>query len=86
MSIHTQLCTYKTADKERLHGLFFTPSGEHSDLPLVFVHGVAMNFYLQPLAIFGQALAERRYHCFVTMRKLDETGLSIECMPLTGEL
>jgi pimeloyl-ACP methyl ester carboxylesterase len=65
MSIHTQLCTYKTADNERLHGLLFTPSGEGSDLALVLVHGVAMNFYLPPLVIFGQALAERRYHCFV---------------------
>ena len=30
-----------------------------------FVHGVAMNFYLPPLAIFGQELAQRRHHCFV---------------------
>ena len=65
MVIHTQLCTFKTADKERLHGLLFTPSGERSDLALVFVHGVAMNFYLPPLVVFGQTLAEHRYHCFV---------------------
>jgi pimeloyl-ACP methyl ester carboxylesterase len=65
MSIQTQLCTFKTADNQRLHGLLFTPSGELSDLALVFVHGVAMNFYLPPLAIFGQELAQRRYHCFV---------------------
>jgi pimeloyl-ACP methyl ester carboxylesterase len=65
MNIQTQLCTFKTADNERLHGLLFTPSGELSDLALVFIHGVAMNFYLTPLAIFGQELAQRRYHCFV---------------------
>ena len=65
MSIQTQLCTFKTADNQRLHGLLFTPSGELSDLALVFVHGVAMNFYLPPLAIFGQELAQRRHHCFV---------------------
>ena len=47
MSIQTQLCTFKTADNQRLHGLLFTPSGELSDLALVFVHGVAMNFYLR---------------------------------------
>ena len=65
INIQTQLCTFKTADKERLHGLLFTPPGELSDLALVFIHGVAMNFYLPPLAIFGQELAQRRYHCFV---------------------
>ena len=65
MTIHTQLCTFKTADNERLHGLLFTPPNEQSDLALLFVHGVAMNFYLPPLAIFGQELAQRRYHCFV---------------------
>jgi pimeloyl-ACP methyl ester carboxylesterase len=65
MSIQTQLCNFKTADNERLHGLLFAPQGKHSELALVFVHGVAMNFYLPPLAIFGQKLAERGYHCFV---------------------
>jgi pimeloyl-ACP methyl ester carboxylesterase len=65
MSIDTQLCTFKTADNERLHGLLFTPPGSSSDLALVFVHGVAMNFYLPPLVVFGQTLAEHRYHCFV---------------------
>jgi hypothetical protein len=25
MKIHTQLCTFKTDDDERLHGLLFTP-------------------------------------------------------------
>ena len=65
MTIHTQLCTFKTADNERLHGLLFTPPDEQSDLALVFAHGVAMNFYLPPLAIFGQELAQRRHHSFV---------------------
>ncbi|HEX4990139.1 MAG TPA: alpha/beta hydrolase, partial [Candidatus Binatia bacterium] len=65
MSIDTKLCTFKTADNERLHGLLFTPPDEQSDLALMFVHGVAMNFYLPPLAIFGQELAQRRHHSFV---------------------
>jgi pimeloyl-ACP methyl ester carboxylesterase len=29
------------------------------------VHGVAMNFYMTPLARIGQVLAEQAYHCFV---------------------
>ena len=65
MTIHTQLCSFKTADSERLHGLLFTPQKTESDLALLFVHGVAMNFYLPPLVSFGQELAERGYDCFV---------------------
>ncbi|TMA95185.1 MAG: alpha/beta fold hydrolase [Deltaproteobacteria bacterium] len=65
MSIDTQLCAFKTADNERLHGLLFTPPQSPSDLALIMVHGVAMNFYLPPLVIFGQELAQRGYHCFV---------------------
>ena len=65
MNIQTQLCTFKTADNERLHGLLFTPPSDDSDMALVFIHGVAMNFYLPPLAIFGQELTQLRYHCFV---------------------
>jgi pimeloyl-ACP methyl ester carboxylesterase len=65
MTFHTELCSFKTTDNERLHGLLFTPPGESSDLALLLVHGVAMNFYLPPLVTFGQQLAERRYHCFV---------------------
>ena len=65
MTIHTQLCTFKTADNERLHGLLFTPPNEQSDLALVFIHGVAMNFYLPPFSVFGQKLAEHGHHCFV---------------------
>jgi pimeloyl-ACP methyl ester carboxylesterase len=65
MSIQTQLCTFKTADNERLHGLLFTPPEEQSDLALLLVHGVAMNFYLPPLAVFGQDLAKRGYHALV---------------------
>jgi pimeloyl-ACP methyl ester carboxylesterase len=64
MSFETELCSFKTADGERLHGLLFTPQGHH-DLALLFVHGVAMNFYLPPLVIFGQELAEHGYHSFV---------------------
>jgi pimeloyl-ACP methyl ester carboxylesterase len=65
MSIETQLLSFKTSDKETLHGLLFTPRERKSDLALLLVHGVAMNFYLPPLATFGQALAERGHHCFV---------------------
>ena len=65
MNMETQLCSFKTTDNERLHGLLFTPPGGESDLVLVMVHGVAMNFYLPPLPIFAQALAERGYHAFV---------------------
>jgi pimeloyl-ACP methyl ester carboxylesterase len=65
MSIHTQLCSFKTADEETLHGLLFTPPNKSSDLALLMVHGVAMNFYMTPLARIGQALAEQGYHCFV---------------------
>ena len=65
MSIETQLLDFTTSDKETLHGLLFTPREKPSDLALLMVHGVAMNFYLPPLATFGQALAERGFHCFV---------------------
>lgn len=64
-TIHTQLLSFTTTDDETLHGLLFTPADELSDLALLFVHGVAMNFYLPPLAVFGQAIAERGYHSFV---------------------
>ena len=65
INIPTQLCKFKTADNERLHGLLFTPPDERSDLALVFVHGVAMNFYLPPLVDFRARTGGRRYHCFV---------------------
>jgi len=65
MSIETQLLSFKTSDKETLHGLLFTPRERKSDLALLLVHGVAMNFYLPPLPTIGQALAEKGYHCFV---------------------
>ncbi len=63
--MNTQLCTFKTADNERLHGLLFTPQTAHKDRALLFVHGVAMNFYLPPLSVFGQELAQRGFHSFV---------------------
>jgi len=65
MNIDTQLCGFKTDDNERLHGLLFTPQNQSSDLALVLVHGVAMNFYLPPLVTFGQELAARGFHSFV---------------------
>lgn len=65
MTIHTELHTFKTVDNERLYGLLFTPPDGKSDLGLIMVHGVAMNFYLPPLFIFGQELASRGYPCFV---------------------
>jgi pimeloyl-ACP methyl ester carboxylesterase len=64
-TIHTQLLSFGTADHETLHGLLFTPADRSTDLALLFVHGVAMNFYLPPLAAFGQAIAQRGYHGFV---------------------
>jgi pimeloyl-ACP methyl ester carboxylesterase len=65
MNYQTQIHTFKTADNERLHGALLTPPDSATDLGLIFVHGVAMNFYLPPLFSFGQALAQRGYHCFV---------------------
>jgi pimeloyl-ACP methyl ester carboxylesterase len=64
-TIHTQLLSFTTTDNETLHGLLFKAADKPSDLALIFVHGVAMNFYLPPLAVFGQAVAERGYHGFV---------------------
>jgi len=63
--MNTQLCTFKTSDNERLHGLLFAPEETHRDLALLFVHGVAMNFYLPPLSVFGQELTQRGFHSFV---------------------
>ena len=65
MNFQTEICTFKTADNERLHGALFTPQERPSDLALLFVHGVAMNFYLPPLFTFGQELAARGFHSFV---------------------
>jgi len=65
MTIETRLLSFKTNDNETLHGLLFTPRERTSEVALLLVHGVAMNFYLPPLATFGQALAERGHHCFV---------------------
>ena len=65
MNYQTEICAFKTADQERLHGALLTPREAESDLGLVFVHGVAMNFYLPPLLVFGQELAARGYHSFV---------------------
>jgi pimeloyl-ACP methyl ester carboxylesterase len=65
MTIDTQLLDFTTSDNETLHGLLFSPRNRKSDLALLLVHGVAMNFYLPPLPSFGQALAEQGYHCFV---------------------
>jgi pimeloyl-ACP methyl ester carboxylesterase len=65
MSYQTQILTFTTADNERLHGALFTPNEKASDLALIFVHGVAMNFYLPPLFNFGQELSQRGHHCFV---------------------
>ncbi|HEX9453780.1 MAG TPA: alpha/beta hydrolase, partial [Candidatus Binatia bacterium] len=36
-----------------------------SDTALIFIHGVAMNFYLPPLFTFGQQLAALGHHSFV---------------------
>jgi len=65
LNCQTEICTFRTSDNERLHGALLTPPQSPADLALVFVHGVAMNFYLPPLFLFGQELAARGYHCFV---------------------
>jgi pimeloyl-ACP methyl ester carboxylesterase len=65
IEIHTQIGTFKTADNERLHGALLTPQEKPSDLALILVHGVAMNFYLPPLFDFAKELAARGYHSFV---------------------
>jgi pimeloyl-ACP methyl ester carboxylesterase len=65
MNFQTEICTFKTADNERLHGALLTPAGTPTDLALLFVHGVAMNFYLPPLFTFGTELASRGFHSFV---------------------
>jgi pimeloyl-ACP methyl ester carboxylesterase len=64
MNFQTEICTFRTADNERLHGALFTPE-RPSDLALLFVHGVAMNFYLPPLFTFGRELAARGFPSFV---------------------
>jgi pimeloyl-ACP methyl ester carboxylesterase len=65
MNYQTQIHTFKTSDNERLHGALLTPPNKPSDTALIFVHGVAMNFYLPPLFTFGQQLTARGYHSFV---------------------
>jgi pimeloyl-ACP methyl ester carboxylesterase len=65
MNFQTEIQVFKTSDNERLHGALFTPAAEPSDLALVLVHGVAMNFYLPPLFVFGQELAARGFRSFV---------------------
>jgi pimeloyl-ACP methyl ester carboxylesterase len=64
MNFQTEICSFKTSDNERLHGALLTPS-QASDIALIFIHGVAMNFYLPPMFNFGQGFAERGHHSFV---------------------
>ena len=64
--IHTELCTFTTADGEKLHGLLFRPSAEDtSDQATLYSHGVASSFYTTPLVKVAQALAEQGRHGFV---------------------
>ncbi|HEY2919226.1 MAG TPA: alpha/beta fold hydrolase [Candidatus Binatia bacterium] len=65
MNYQTQILTFTTADNERLHGALLTPPNMKSDTALIFVHGVAMNFYLPPLFNFGQELSQRGHHSFI---------------------
>ena len=65
MNFQTEICAFQTADNERLHGALLTPETTPSDLALLFVHGVAMNFYLPPLFVFGKELAARGFPSFV---------------------
>lgn len=64
-NLQTRLCAFRTVDRERLHGLLFTLAETPRESALVFVHGVAMNFYLPPLCVFGQELAACGFHSFV---------------------
>jgi len=54
MNYQTQIHSFKTVDNERLHGVLLTPANKKSDTALIFVHGVAMNFYLPPLLNFDR--------------------------------
>src|SRR5262249_46598467 len=67
MSITTELCRFATADGQTLHGLLFGPvdAAPATDLAVVAIHGVAMNFYSGPQLVVGQMLAERGYHALV---------------------
>jgi pimeloyl-ACP methyl ester carboxylesterase len=65
MNYQTEIHSFKTTDNERLHGALLTPIDKKSELALIFVHGVAMNFYLPPLFNFGQELSARGHHSFV---------------------
>jgi pimeloyl-ACP methyl ester carboxylesterase len=65
MTFQTEICSFKTADHERLHGALLTPPNKDSDIALILVHGVAMNFYLPPLFNFGKELAQLSHHGFV---------------------
>jgi pimeloyl-ACP methyl ester carboxylesterase len=62
-AVQTELCHFATADRERLHALLFrSREKSESQLALVMIHGVAMNFYTGPLPVFSRLLAERGYH------------------------
>jgi pimeloyl-ACP methyl ester carboxylesterase len=63
MAVQTELSEFGTSDGETLHGMLFTPEGDSraSDLAIVLVHGVAMNFYTGPLPVVGWLLAEAGY-------------------------
>ena len=65
MKFSTEICAFKIVDNERLHGALLTPREANSELALVFVHGVAMNFYLPPLFTFGQELLKHGFLSFV---------------------
>ncbi|MBM4297520.1 MAG: alpha/beta hydrolase, partial [Deltaproteobacteria bacterium] len=65
MNYQTQIHSFKTVDNERLHGALMTPLEKKSDLALILIHGVAMNFYLPPLFNFGRELAQSGHHSFV---------------------
>jgi predicted alpha/beta-fold hydrolase len=75
MSIQTRLCAFKPPTRNDCTACSSLPDAE-SDLALILVHGVAMNFYLPPLATFGQELAKRGFHSFVinTAATIDRPG------------
>src|SRR5215510_9305625 len=44
MNFQTAIHSFRTSDNERLHGALLTPADNKSDIALILVHGVAMNF------------------------------------------
>lgn len=63
MPTQTELCEFRTADGEILHGAMFSPADRTArpDMGIVLVHGVALSFYMRPLPAIAAGLAEQGY-------------------------